>query len=243
MKTKLAGLTALLGLLIAPAVLADDDVVLRSEQGTQAAADLDTLQMDAGIGEFRVRTHAADEIRWTWEIVGDADSLPRETMQQRAAQFSLTHRVDGKRFILESEWPQDGDNDRNINDDVTERWTIYLPARLAVALDANIGEMTVEGVAGGLTLDFNIGEVDVEVPGGDIVIDSNIGEVSVRSGTATPGVIDLGVNIGEVKYSEGEQYFEAEYGFPIGQSLDLDREGEDDIRVDLNIGEIDVEVE
>lgn len=248
MNRRLIGTLALLGLLATPALADDDDIVLRAESGSEPAAGLEKLALDGFIGEFHVVAGATDAVRWELSIVGDRDDgLTEEQMRRIAEAVRFTVERDGDRLRLATDWDDYRDErrveDGKLDEGLVERWKVTVPARLALEMEAAIGEFVVEGAAGGVRLDFNIGDVDVAVAAGDVDIDSNIGSVRVSSATASPGRIDLGVNIGEVKYSERGQHFEAGYGFPVGQSLDLDRGGEDDIIVDLNIGEIDVEVE
>ncbi|HET9679880.1 MAG TPA: hypothetical protein VFP95_04875 [Gammaproteobacteria bacterium] len=232
----------LIGVTTSSVALANDDVVVRTEKGQIAASDINTLVLDASIGEYDITATNGNTIVWQLDLVADADL---EQARSKAEQFTVSAQREGDEYVLSVDWPTDTDNngDINIDDSVTERWTISVPARLALDMNANIGEVTIDGVAGGVTLDFNIGEVSVEIPRGTVDISSNIGEVELVTRTDSLGDVDLDANIGEISFTNAGEDVAADYNFPVGQELHLNNDGEDSIEIGLNIGEIDVEVE
>ena len=63
------------------------------------------------------------------------------------------------------------DDDRRFE----ERWIIEMPSRLKIKLEHGVGDVAIEGAAGGIELDSGVGDVEVEAPEGDITIDLGVG--------------------------------------------------------------------
>lgn len=219
----------------------DNDVVLRTEKGEAPADGVNTLEMDASIGEYNIIATDTGSISWQVNLTVDEDDAT-DYKRQLAAKFEITAERQGDRYVISIKRPDD-DEKGEMNETIVESLTVHLPARLALAMNANIGEVTIEGVAGGVTLDFNIGDIDVEIPGGAVDIDSNIGDVVLVTRTDSLGEVDLDVNIGEINFDNAGADVEPEYNFPVGQELHIDSDGNDSIDIGLNIGEVDVEVE
>lgn len=243
-------LLILCGLLVAGAAQADtdvnvdvdydaDDIVLRSEQGSMPAAGIEQLYLESEVGEITLTATDTDIITWRLEIVAnDNHGTPGRQEREWAADAELSAVRADKQARLTFVWPGGAKH----SEDLHERWTITVPVRLAASIDMEIGELSIEGLAGGIEADLGVGELSITVPGGDVYAEMGIGDVQIASGTADLGEVDLNVNVGEVRF---EGYADApapDYAFPVGQELHFDADGEDDIQVNANIGNIAVAI-
>lgn len=235
-------------LLVAGAVQADTDVniehdddviVLRNEQGSLPAEGVERLYLESEIGEVKLTATDTDTITWQLEIVVNDDrGAPSQAQRELTANARLSAVRDGEQARLTVIWPRGTE----LDDDLHERWTISVPARLAAKVDMEIGSLSIEGLAGGIQADLGIGELSITVPGGSVRADLGIGEVDITNGTANLGEVDLDVDIGEVRFDGYADAPQPGYDFPVGQDLHFAAGGEDDIQVNANIGEISVEI-
>ena len=73
------------------------------------------------------------------------------------------------------------------NDAVLERWTVRVPRRFKVSLDANDGTVTVSDVNGGVRVRANAGTgsepglIRVNVPGGPLDLSLHVGEIHAET--------------------------------------------------------------
>lgn len=232
-------------LLTAGAVQADvdaddnDDVVLRSEQGSLPAAGIEQLYLESGVGEVVLTAADTDAITWQLDIIlGDNHDTPSQNQRDLAASAQLSAVREDEQARLTVAWPRG----TKLGDDIHERWTISVPARLAAQVDMEIGGLYIEGLAGGVEADLGIGELEITVPGGSVHANMGIGEVKIISASKDLGEVSLDVDIGEVRFDGDADAPQPGYDFPIGQDLHFDAGGEDDIQINSNIGEISVEI-
>ncbi len=240
----------LCGLLLTGAVQADtdikvdmdahaDDIVLRSEQGDMPAAGIEQLYLESEVGKIMLTAADTDTIAWQLEIVANNNhSTVSQKQREQAANAELSAERLDDQARLTFVWPRGVKRDKNIH----ERWTITVPARLAAKVDLHIGELGITGLAGGVEVDLDIGELTITVPRGDVYAEVGIGDANIINGTTDLGEVDLDVDIGAVRFDGYADAPQADYAFPVGQELHFDADGEDDIQVNSNIGNVAVEI-
>jgi hypothetical protein len=86
---------------------------------------------------------------------------------------------------------------RGDREDLTEHWEIAVPSRLAARVNLNVGEIRVDGVAGGLDASVDVGSINIDVPEGSVRARADVGEVEVDTATSSYSEIDLRSDIGE----------------------------------------------
>jgi hypothetical protein len=127
----------------APLALAEEPRVL---SGEKPAAEFKSLRLDAGVGEVRIKTHDADVVRWKVELEAERDGLfsSLKDAREAIAAARVEAETSGTRLILGAEFPAGTDED-----EIREHWEVLVPVRLAVDVDMAVGEMQLDGMAGG----------------------------------------------------------------------------------------------
>lgn len=225
----------------AGAASAGDRADARVLEGTADAKGLTALRIEAHVGQVEVRVGTKDQVMWTLRLEADRDDgwfTNRKDAERAVAEAKVRGVVAGERYELELELPRGTDFD-----DVEEHWEIEVPARFAVAIEANVGEVELTGTGGGVEAELNVGALRIDVPGGKVDARVNVGEVKVLSGSKSVGQVRLSANIGDVDLRIGEKRFAAERGFSLGGGISADQDGRDDITAKVNVGDVSVRVD
>lgn len=214
----------------------------RELSGSTEAKGLTGLRLEAHVGSVEVRATDADKVSWTLKLEPDPDdgwfSGGRKDAQKAVDGAKVRAVAAGETWELEVELPRGADFD-----DVEEHWTIEVPARFALDLDANVGEVRVEGVSGGVEAELNVGDLRVAVLKGDVRAHLNVGDLRIESRTKSLGRVRLEANVGDVGMRIAGKSIDNERSFPVGAGLSYRAEGEDDIEGKVNVGEVSVRVE
>ncbi|WP_394230030.1 hypothetical protein [Shewanella colwelliana] len=66
-------------------------------------------------------------------------------------------------------------------DDLSQEWRVYLPRDAAIAVEAGVGEVVVDGFVNNIDVDLGVGRAEVAHQGdyGDVSLESGVGEVSI----------------------------------------------------------------
>ncbi|QYJ92874.1 hypothetical protein [Shewanella spartinae] len=106
-------------------------------------------------------------------------------------------------------------------DDVNQKWRVYLPRNAALKVDAGVGEVIVDGLSASIEVELGVGRAEIthQASFGDVSLESGVGEVSIRDGGQR-----LKVNQNLVSQSYHQQ----------GAG------GDDHLYVSVGVGEIDV---
>lgn len=214
----------------------------RELAGSAEAKGLTTLRLDAHVGSVEIRGTDADRISWKLKLEPDPDDGwfmgGRKDAQAAVDGAKVRGAAAGEAWELELELPRGADFD-----DVEEHWTIEVPARFAVDLEANVGELRVDGVAGGVEVELNVGELRIAVLKGDVRASLNVGDMRIESKTKSLGRVKLEANVGDVGMRIAGRSIETNRSFPVGAGLTVGNDGEDDVEGRVNVGEITVRVE
>ena len=234
---------AILGLLLAlPLVV--HAAATRTLSADIPAAGINKLAIAVGVGELRVTPSrdAAVHVRvalrqksreFLWFFHWQSSSTAREI---QAAQ--ITRQKQGDRLVLSLSEPQNLDND-----DVKQKWSVQVPARLAVDINMKVGQATVTGIAGGVHADLNVGEIDLDTPRGPMSADVNVGQIRAESGSAQHGDITLSSTIGEAAlYINDKRVGGAGGHNGLGRSISFSGSGPDSMKLSVNVGEVDLRI-
>ncbi|HEX6928741.1 MAG TPA: hypothetical protein VF267_05805 [Gammaproteobacteria bacterium] len=202
------------------------------------AEDVERLQLESKVGQVVVRGADIDvvEVRARLEPGDDEDWWGHgDDLRERLEKATLEQELDGETLRLKLDYDDSGDAD------FEEHWEVRVPARLALDLDMNVGEVRVEDTAGGVESEVNVGSLDIDVREGDVTANVNVGEVVIRNATDGEGAIELESNIGDVRLSiDGESAGRTE-GW-LGSKVVFEGDGEDDVNAGVNVGEIRVDI-
>lgn len=200
------------------------------------AAPLATVSVEAGVGDIDV-------------TVGSDASVAVEVVlkPRRGGLFSSMRQAEAEVAAAELVEVIDGDvlrlRIRSTSDDrrFEERWTVRLPARLAVELDVGVGDVQIRGVAGGVQLDSGVGDADLEIPGGDVEISTGVGDISIRSVATAYGHVSGSGGVGDARIRvHGETLGKG--GF-VGSDASWRGDGPGTIETDAGVGDISVELD
>ena len=204
---------------------------------------LKNLVLRIGVGEVHVtvsrdsKVHAQvtlkqkqREFMWFfhWMSEGTAKDIAGANLRQTQQGDSLT---------LSLDYPGDTQGD-----DLKQDWEVQVPARLALTAEMKVGELNIEGVAGGVDARLDVGELSIDTPGGPIRADVNVGEVRATSGSTQLGEISLSSTIGEaVIIIGGKSAGMHEHG-GLGNRVSLPGSGPDSMHLSVNVGEVSLHV-
>ena len=163
---------------------------------TRAADGIDTVVLDSGIGDVKITARQGlDEV--TIEVVltprrgGIFSSKRKAELDVESA--SLKVDFEGSHLVLGINPP--ADDERRFE----ERWTVLVPARLAVALGHGVGDIHIQGVLSGIEIDSGVGDVNVETTGGDITIDLGVGTAVVKAPASSYKAAEGAGGVGDVR--------------------------------------------
>lgn len=199
---------------------------------TLQAADIDTLDLDSGIGDVTISGRdGLEEV--TIEVVltprrgGFFSSKRKAERDVEAATLAASVERDKLKLTI----TPDDDEDRRFE----EQWIIEMPSRLRVQLEHGVGDVVIRGVAGGIEMDSGVGDVEVETAEGDIEIDLGVGTAKVRGPASAFGEVEAAGGVGNARITvRGE---EIEGGGFVSHSASWSGEGRDRIEVSVGVGD------
>ena len=202
-------------------------------------AGIDTVALEIGVGEVHVTTSSDDKVHarvtlrrkqrefmwfFHWMTEGSSSAIAAASLDQHSS---------GGRLELSLALPHQDEQQ-----DVDQEWDLQLPARLKLVTDMQVGNLSIEGVAGGVKAKLNVGELTLDLPKGAIDAEVNVGEIRAKSASPRHGRISLGSSIGDAALiMQGTESGYHEHG-GLGNQVTLDGSGPDDMRLRLNIGEV-----
>lgn len=216
-----------------------DDSAPRTLTLSVPAAGLETLALQANVGEMHVTTSSDDRVHaqvtlrrkdteslwfFHWISVGTSQDIAAAAISQQRS---------GTRLTLSLSYPHEHDAD-----ELKQEWDVQVPARLKLTVDMQVGELNIEGVGGGVTAKLNVGELSLDTPHGAMDASVNVGEIRARSGSAHHGAVNLSSSIGDtvLVVQGGDSGFHEHGG--LGSRVTLDGQGADPMRLQVNIGEV-----
>ncbi len=234
---------ALLLLAALPALASAEAPVERTLKADVDAAALKSLTLRVGVGEVHVTASGDDKIHaqvtlrqkqrefmwfFHWMSEGTAKDIAAANLQQ-------VKQGDGFTLSLDYHGPDQGD-------DLKQEWEVQVPARLALTADMKVGELSIEGVAGGVDARLDVGELSIDTPGGPMRGDVNVGEIRATSGSTQLGEVSLSSSIGEAVATIGGKSAGFHEHGGLGNRLTLPGTGPDSMHLSVNVGEVSLHV-
>lgn len=222
---------ALAGTLLVVAATAG--ATTRTLEGSQDAARLELVSLEAGVGDITITGTDVDRVEY--EVVlkprrGGLFSSMRSA-QREVDTATLRADVVGRELRLEV---RSDDDDRRFE----ERWTIRVPRRLALDLESGVGDVEIRDVAGGIDLEIGVGDASVEAVGGDVSVEVGVGEVGVRGIADAYGRVECEGGVGDARLLVRGERVESE-GL-VGHSAEWRGDGPDEINVEVGVGDAEV---
>jgi hypothetical protein len=226
-------------LIVLPLAARADTTEPRVLSADAQTADVDTVALEIGVGEVHVTASSDDKVHarvtlrrkqrefmwfFHWMTEGSTSAIAAARIDERSS---------GGRLTLSLALPHSSDQD-----DLKQEWDVQLPARLKLDAVMDVGDLSIEGVAGGVMAKLNVGELSLDLPQGSIDANVNVGEIRAKSASTHHGRIELSSSIGDVAlFQQGSEAGTHRHG-GLGSRVSLDGSGPDDIQLKLNIGEV-----
>lgn len=214
------------------------------------AAGIARLAIAAGSGEMKVTPSADGRVHVQLEIKQQEHSilwffqwLSGETARDIKGATLKADRQ-GEASSISLVYPSGRDHN-----DVQEKWTISLPAKLLVDVEMSAGQIVIDGMQGGIKSHLTAGEAVIHAASGPVQASVNYGRLHVISDTGKPGVVTLESKHGLAVLSwDGKYYGPAqEHGFLsgvhlVGNSVVERGPGLDNMDLSVFAGEVDLRV-
>ena len=216
-----------------------------------SAAPLAKVIVRAGNGSISVKAVESDRVRIRVEISAKRwtdDEPKRKFMSWFLTSGDLTDEelIDSIRLQADEE---DGTvefglrpSGRTRKSRVNEKWTIEMPARLALDSKMDAAEVDVAGLEGGVFLRLGNGSANLDLAGGDLDVKVTVGQLKVRT-QGDYGNIKLRSTVGDTEmWLRG---LRIEYPNPPGPGsrLDVDGKGTYNARVEVEVGDAELHVD
>jgi hypothetical protein len=209
---------------------------LRTLNQSLDAEGIEKISIEAGVGRIDVFTGPADEI--TIEITlkprrgGFFSSMKHAEEDVQTAEISSE--VVGGKLYLEVSCD-------SLDKRFEERWSVRMPAHLALEAELGVGDVRVDDVEGGVELDVGVGDVEVEVSRGDVNIELGVGDADIWGIVASYGSVEAAGGVGGADIRvRGENISES--GF-IGHRASWTGDGDFEIEVEVGVGDATIRLE
>ena len=208
---------------------------------TLPAAGLSRIEISAGQGHVELGVTPADQIEIAVALEsGNVGTRLIGSPLGDAAHTNLDSAVQGQTLRARVAGA--------IGEDLTERWTVRVPARLAAEVTLHRGAIHITGVEAGVRastgagLGHEAGAIDVDVPRGPLTLTMGVGTIRVHSGETPPGDIDVQSRVGRARLAlDGHNLvMRGQYG--SGERVRLTGDGTDGIVVRVNVGDAHVRI-
>ena len=158
------------------------------QRAAHAVDGVSHVEIDAGVGDVSIRALSGDSVRLAVSLhSSDAKRLAETCIPDARLEVTRTEGVLRARVTQQS------------RDRCGQRWTVELPAHLAVSVRVGVGTIDVRGLAGGATLEAGVGEIRAQVERGSVHAVSTNGDVTVATRDTAYASVEARANVGKVK--------------------------------------------
>jgi hypothetical protein len=219
-------------LIVACAVVAQASQT-RTLDGTAPAADLQRVVLEAGVGDVEIIPSDGDAVRY--EVLlkprrgGFFSSMKRAEREVQEAVLESEVVGQSLHLMIESE-----DEERRFE----ERWTIEMPARLAIEMDLGVGDVEIRGLEGGVEIEAGVGDLLIDVACGSISVEAGVGDVTVTAPADSYGDVECSAGVGDARIRIRGERISSE-GF-VGHSAEWTGNGPHEVTVEVGVGDVRV---
>ncbi len=207
----------------------------------EAAAGLQSIELRTSDGSIEVIGTDEDRIRISTEISTPAQR--RKRTDGFAADLARTNLVSGRSgdvFTARLRVPG--------SDALVERWTVHVPHRFRVLLNANDSTIIVSDVSGGVSVRANAGlgsapgSIRVNVPGGRLDLSLHVGDIHAQTSSAARGPVDVESHVGDARVTlAGRSIISPREPGP-GHRLRLSDTGPDAVTLRVGVGTASLDI-
>lgn len=180
-------------LLLAACSVQEQEISLPAQ--VLSAAGVARLNLDVNVGRVSItpstdgQVHVALSLKPSSSFFGMFTNGASVTALQHAA---ITHSLDNGVLTLGVQYPAHTDSS-----DISEHWSVALPAAAAITGHVNVGDLNISGIAGGVDVNVNVGKVQLDVPAGPLKVSANVGKIQATARSLNYSDIALGAGVGE----------------------------------------------
>jgi len=129
--------------------------------------------------------------------------------------------------------------DSNSNEPRFEaRWVVSAPSRFHFELEQGVGDVSVEGLAGGIDMEVGVGEVTARIISGDVGMSLGVGDAVIRAPVEAYGSVDVSGGVGGARVVVNGDVKKGE-GF-VSHSSRWRGDGPDSIELEVGVGDAEV---
>ena len=238
------------GIWIACIAIAAELVALRgTPQAPQAArtlsvdveaAGLQSIDLRASDGTVEVVGTDEDRIRISTEVSTPGQKRRWGGFPADLSRADLVAGRSGEVFTARVRVPG--------NDPIVERWTVRVPRRFRVILDANDSAVEVSDVSGGVSARANAGlgsapgSIRVNVPGGRLDLSLHVGEIHAQTSSASRGPVDVESGVGDARVTLAGRNIVSPREPGPGHRLRLSDAGPDAVKLRVGVGNATLDI-
>lgn len=174
------------------------------------------------------------------EVIGtDGDEINAEVVisgtRWQVQKLDIASRIVGKTLTLSLEPAKysKGKADKH--------WQLQLPKRLALDVEAGVGDIRIKGLSGDLELEVGVGDILVEDFSGNFEAKTGVGDVELTVPWSAVGHLDLVTGVGSINVRKPQGKEEGR-GL-ISQTYSEEGPGKARIRVTTGVGDITVRLQ
>ncbi len=119
-----------------------------------------------------------------------------------------------------------------------EDWTVHMPPDLAVALKLGVGNVTIQGLGGGMDLDVGVGDTTVTAPAGDVHLKLGVGDADLTAPAAMYGPVKASGGIGDATILVNGRSIQGK-GM-MGRTVSWTGQGPHTLKVEVGVGDAQV---
>lgn len=200
------------------------------------AAGVTGLNLNVNVGIVTVtpssdgQVHVALSLKPSSSFLGVLTGSASLAAAQHA---SITHTLNNGVLTLAVGYPANTDTGS-----ISEHWTVALPPAIAVTSHMNVGELNVNGIAGGVEANLNVGNVRLNVPGGPLKINANVGKIQASVRSLDYSDIALGASVGKVGLTVEGVSTGSVQKTGSGENLDYKLNGKNSINLQVTTGSV-----
>lgn len=198
------------------------------------------LVVHAGVGQLRVTPSPDDQVHVTVQLEQKSTNFlwffhwVSDTTAEKISRIKFEQQQQGQMLTFSLQYP-----DRLDEGDVKQNWDIQVPAKLMLKIDMKVGQMNVNGIAGGVDASLNVGEIVLNIPRGSVKSRVNVGQIRVASAAAEAGDIHLSSTIGDTRYYlQGQLDHSNMHHDGLGRTMHITGKGTDRVDLEVNIGDV-----
>jgi hypothetical protein len=222
-------LAMILPIVLALSSSAQDTRTLTLNESDQG---LTSVEFEGHVGSMQIRPATSGGIRAQVDIRRSRNGNGRNRGNPQSMELRPSRQ--GSRLVIQLS----GDHE-----DLEETWMIEVPAHLQVEAEIGVGDISVQGIRGGLRTKVGVGSLNIDVPEGGVSAETGVGKVSIRSGTNSYGNVDLSTGVGNGRLSIDGREFRQEPRPPgPSERIRFGGNGRDEFRLKSGVGDVELTI-